>query len=532
MEYESKSKEELISDIRALMKRLETFELSAQLFGHPDDPSLNESDRMQGLNGILNAINDGVFILNEKGDFTFINEVIEKRSGIPGREFTQLNFMDVVIPEERPKIEEKFKRLMAGEDVGPYDLTYKTVKGENMLVEINCKQLYRNGRIVGMLGISRDVTAKRRALKALNQERKQLLSIFDSIDEPIYVSDPQDFEILYANKALQKVVGDAVGRKCYKALQGLDAPCSFCTNKYIFGENRSEVYIWEFRNKINNRWYHCIDRAIKWPDGREVRYEMAIDITDRVTAEEELCRAYEQMEDRVRQRTEELENAVKDLKSFTYTVSHDLRSPLRSIHGYSEMLLQDHSEKLDGKSEIYLTQINNEAVRMGQLIDDLLTFSRLGRQELIMTNIDMDKLLEIVLKETTQHANTKNAIFECSKLPRALGDQSLIRQVLVNLISNALKFSGKEQKSIIKIKGHAERDQNVYSVEDNGVGFDMIYADRLFQVFYRLHPQTEFAGTGVGLAIIKRIIEKHKGQVWAESEPGKGAIFYFTLPTF
>ena len=231
---------------------------------------------------------------------------------------------------------------------------------------------------------------------------------------------------------------------------------------------------------------------------------------------------------RVQERTVELSTANKELEAFTYSVSHDLRAPLRAIDGYSRMLEEDSGERLGEEGRRLLGVVRSSSRRMGRLIDDLLAFSRLVQQEPARTEIDMTQLAQEIAAELAREF--PSARVAVGELPPALADRTLLKQAWSNLIGNALKYSGKRDAAQIEVGGRTEPAQNVYWVRDNGVGFDMRYAAKLFGVFQRLHGQDEFPGTGVGLAIVQRVILRHRGRVWAEAKPQEGACFYFSLP--
>jgi len=258
-------------------------------------------------------------------------------------------------------------------------------------------------------------------------------------------------------------------------------------------------------------------------------FGISTDITERMHAQMEVQRLNEGLEQKVIDRTAELQAAVKELESFTYSVSHDLRSPLRIIDGYADILLSDFKDKLDKEGNRVLDIIKVNARRMGQLIDDLLNLSQTGRKELIIHRTDMNMLVKTIVDEQLFLAGNAS-IVKIGNLEPAECDSSLLRQVWVNLISNALKYSGKKESPEIEIGSLRKTNEIIYFIKDNGVGFNMQYAGKLFGVFQRLHKMTEFEGTGIGLALASRIITKHKGKIWAESEPDGGAIFYFSLP--
>ncbi len=254
------------------------------------------------------------------------------------------------------------------------------------------------------------------------------------------------------------------------------------------------------------------------------------EIEERRNAEEEVQRLNKSLEDRVGERTAQLEELNKDLESFSYSVSHDLKAPLRAIDGFSQRLQKTQSLKMDEEGNRLLTVVRENAKKMSDLIEDILTFSRASRQEIVSTDLDMDNLLLTALQEIKTAHPGREIRLASRRLPMALGDSAAIRQVFVNLLSNAVKFAKPESVALIEVGGEKKQNEVVFYVKDNGVGFDPRYVSKLFGVFQRLHGADEFEGLGIGLAIVKRFINKLGGRVWAEGALNEGATFYFTLP--
>jgi light-regulated signal transduction histidine kinase (bacteriophytochrome) len=237
-----------------------------------------------------------------------------------------------------------------------------------------------------------------------------------------------------------------------------------------------------------------------------------------------------ELEHRVCERTRELAAANSELEAFSYSVSHDLRTPLRAISGFSQILLKDYALQLEPTAQRYLQLVCENAQRMGALIDDLLHFSHLGRKAISVAQIDMTSLVQEVINQLRAESDAKPAQFVLQPMPPAHGDRSLLLQVWTNLLSNALKFASRNEHPVIEAGAYNENPGKVYYVKDNGVGFDMRYYEKLFGVFQRLHKVEQFPGTGVGLAIVQRIVMRHGGRVWAEGKVNQGATFYFKLP--
>lgn len=248
-------------------------------------------------------------------------------------------------------------------------------------------------------------------------------------------------------------------------------------------------------------------------------------------AEDNIRKLNDELEQKVVERTSQLESVNKELESFSYSVSHDLRAPIRAINGYTRIIVEDYADKFDTDGAKILQSIINNSKKMGELIDDLLAFSKLGRKQVTLSEINMLDLVHSVREELLFEAGENIPAFKVGELLPAMGDQSLIKQVWINLISNAIKYSKYKEKTTIEIVAHQAGNFIIYKIKDEGAGFDMEYYDKLFGVFQRLHSQDEFEGTGIGLAIVQKIVQRHNGTVWAKSKLNEGTSFYFSLPS-
>ncbi|MGA1977931.1 MAG: response regulator [Bacteroidales bacterium] len=344
-----------------------------------------------------------------------------------------------------------------------------------------------------------------------------------------FITKPYNKEYLISN--VEKLLTEKVIPESKKDTIGIEI--SYDGKKRLIRTGQQKVI--KFLLNIYQGAIHQNNELIQTRDELRLLNEKLEDLVEERTKElkkdEEKILAFNaELENRILERTAQLDAANKELEAFAYSVSHDLRAPLRAVDGFSKFVLEDYEDKLDSEGKRLLNLIRSNIQKMDQLITDLLALSRVTRCELNFSVIDMTQMTTSMFKESAAPDNTDKIRLTVDPLPEAYADPTYMRQVWANLIANSIKFSSKEKKPSIKICGYTEDGFNVYYIKDNGVGFNPEYAHKLFGVFQRLHKSDDFEGTGVGLAIVQRIIHRHGGKVWAKSEEGKGATFWFSLP--
>lgn len=372
---------------------------------------------------------------------------------------------------------------------------------------------------------------RQRAEEAARVSSERWQVTFDAISDPVSLLAP-DGTIRQYNRAFAVHCGqandDLAGRKYFQIAHGIGQPTPECPLVRACRSRQRE----ESEMTIDGRIFLVAVDPILTPDGQvSGAVHVMRDVTEHARAEAEIRQLNLDLEWRVRERTTELEAANGELDAFSYSVSHDLRAPLRAVDGFTGILVSDYQDRLDSEGRRVLGIVQSQARYMGRLIDNLLRFARLGRQALHKAEIDMNQLVGAVVEQLRQAAPERRAVeFQLGALPAATADASLLQQVWLNLLGNALKFTGTRELARIEVGGSLQKGEAVYFVRDNGVGFDMKYADKLFKVFQRLHLSDEFEGTGIGLSLVQRIIHRHGGRVWADAELNRGATFRFSLP--
>jgi len=518
---------------------------------------------------LFNQAVDGIFIASPEGNFVNVNESGCLMLGYTLEEL-QENFKDILRNDDPSiDVEKISKEILSGRKI-INERKIKTKSGNWIDVEVTIQRM-SDGRIQKLVrnitdrkNTDRIVQQTQQELRSLlntsDSSRKALLSVIEDqkeIEEALRKSEksyrslfenitqgfalhkvilddsgaPKNYQFLAVNPAYEKMTGllaeKIVGKNVLEVLPGVEL-------NWIkaFGEvaiSGIPTHFEDYTAAIGK--YYDVTAFCPEPGYFAV---VISDISERKKFELEIQNFNLVLENRVKDRTTELESANRELESFSYSISHDLRAPLRSIHGFSEIILEEYSDSLKPEVTHYFDLIRRNATMMGNLVDDLLNFSRLGRQPLNKVIVNSDSLVHEVIESLQSEISNRNIKITTQDLPECEADPSLLRQIFVNLISNSIKFSRKQKEPVIEI-GHTNQtieDRVIHSyfyVKDNGVGFDMKFYDKLFGVFQRLHRAEDYEGTGVGLAIVERIVKKHGGNIWAESSVGEGTTFYFTL---
>ncbi len=388
------------------------------------------------------------------------------------------------------------------------------------------------------------IDAERKQAEATAKASEQRFrDIVDTTDGIVWEADATTFQFSFVSQKAERLLGYAlddwmqpgfwVGHLHPDDKLWAAEYCASCAR-------RMEPHEFEYRfiaRDGSTVWLHDLVTVVATDDATRWLRGIMVDVTGRKQAEaalreseSEIRKLNEELDARVKARTAELESAVADLEGFSYSVSHDLRAPLRAIDGFSSIIREDYAPALDDAGKELFQGIRRNAQRMGELIDDILVFSRVGRHEMQTRSLDMKALATTVWLELAAQRSGRDIEFRLHDLPAGIGDQTAVQQVLENLLSNAIKFSHGREHARIEVGGKISGTESVYFVKDNGIGFNADYAAKLFGLFQRLHGVKDFEGTGVGLAIVKRFVVKLGGRVWAEGQPGQGATFWFSLP--
>lgn len=485
---------------------------------------------------IIEFSEDAIVAKDLNSVVTSWNSGAERIFGYPAAEMVGQRLTRLIPPDRQGEEDQILSRIIKGERVRHF-VTVRTRKdGFPIAVSVTVSPIKNGaGVIIGASHVARDITDQKRMELALQRSEGRLRQMADSMPTIVWTARA-DGSIDYHNRRWYEFIGvdetleqdrDWAARLHPEDLEPVSAA-------WAQAVAQKSPFRMEFRMRAATgeyRWFMGRGLPVEEEPGEGPRwYGTCTAIHELKVTQQELVRAQEFLEERVAQRTAELASANEGLDAFSYSISHDLRAPLRVIDGFSAMLMEESGAALDARGIRLLQMVRSETQRAGQLIDELLAFSRLGRGTLARHTVDMNALARDAWREAYGAGPQRLIGFCLRELSEAEGDATLLRQVFVNLFSNALKFTRNRAAARIEVTGHATAEEVIYEVRDNGAGFDPAYADELFTVFHRLHTEEEFEGHGVGLAVVKRIVQQHRGRVWAEGRLDAGATFGFALP--
>lgn len=482
---------------------------------------------------------DVIYMIDTNLNVLGISPSVEKIMGYKPEDFVGRSATDlgeILAPESFEQAIADAVLILKGETISATVYRFIAKDGTVKYGEVSGSPILYEGKVIGIISVARDITKRKLAEEALRESEEKYRELVKYAPAGIYEVDYEKGRFISVNDVICEYTGytqdELLNTNLYNLLtEESQKLMGERLEKLVAGEKMPQSVEYCIRTKGGEKLWALLNAKYIY-EGEKLKGATGIihNITERKRAEEEIRKLNDELEQRVTDRTAQLEDSNKELEAFSYTVSHDLKSPLQHITGFSELLNRRMAESLDEKSKHFLKAITDSTIKMGKLIDDILSFSRMGRTEMLKRKTNLDILVKEILRDFQADERGKNIDWKIGQLPEVYGDSAMLKQVLVNLISNAFKYTKVRTNAVIEIGSTiGEKGEVCFFVRDNGAGFDMKYVDKLFGLFQRLHRNEEFEGTGIGLANVRRIINRHGGRVWAEGKVGEGATFWFTL---
>ena len=449
--------------------------------------------------------------------------------------FTFETFTEHILPADRSWVTKIIKDAIEKKREYRFECRIRRADGAiRWIFARGTVKLNSEGKITSILGVVQDITERKLNDEALAKTENNLRSLFENTQTGYLLMD-NNFTIVEFNNLMSKyfsIADNKILKKNENILNNLINERQESLSKLLKAVLNGEKLNYEISFSLpdgNPLWLDTRIYPVTNSEGKAIGVCMSYeDVTNRKIDEQKIQELNKTLDKKVLERTSQYESLNKELEAFTFSVSHDLRAPLRAVNSYAQILEEEQKDKLTEDGQLMLKNIKNNGQKMGRLIDDLLAFSRLGRQEIKKVQVNMNDLASTALEELNR-LFPNHAAIQLSPLPDVEGDYTLLYQVMLNLVGNAIKYSSKKEKPVIAIYAEQKEGKTIFTIKDNGAGFDMRFAEKLFGVFQRLHSEQEFEGNGVGLAIVQRIINKHGGKIWGEGKENEGASFYFTL---
>lgn len=486
----------------------------------------------QAFQSLFDYNPDAVYSFDLKGNFVDLNEVALNLVEGHREKLREVNFLPLIAPEDRERVMVHTSRAVSGE-VQRYQTNFISLKGTKKVLDVTNFPIYVNKKITGVYGIAKDITKQIEIEQKLREEHNMFRAIIDYIPDHIFVINEKHKTILTNHSFYKNYYGveneqESLGLTALEFFEKEEATRVLEDNTRVMNNGIPVINREDIVQDFNGRKAYTLLTKVPFRFGNNKKG--LVGISRNITEIKEKEKALEELNAALKNHADELALSNKELEQFAYIASHDLQEPLRMVTSFLTQLKKKYNHKLDDKAQQYIYYAHDGATRMRQIILDLLEYSRVGRVAHEVTAVNLENLVSEVLSLHKKSIEDKNAKIEIGSLPKLKVEEPVLRQLFSNLIGNALKYSSKERQPVIKISSLKNKKHWEFKISDNGIGFEEEFKEQIFIIFQRLHQRDEYEGTGIGLAICKKIVDNFGGKIWVKSSLGKGSNFYFTIP--